>query len=242
MLSKKSKENPILLEARKVLLNRVSINENDRFVTVDEFRFQMWGAADGEASLRFWGVAHRERIYESELDNKKVLYRAQKRMNNMGRGIDFRSKPDAAGCIVRTYIFYPVVLAFYENEDGFLELAAFTPRWLTSGLVMAIVMRKFDKNMKDLVTRSELDEKGISERFFGFISEKKEGLKEKKAENKKKKIKKKKAKALKKQEEKKAREELKAAEKAAENQEAEDLDENEEVDVLSIDWSSDTDE
>ena len=239
MLTKKSRKNPILMEARKVLLNRVTINENDRFVTVDEFRFQMWGAADGEAPLRFWGVSHREHIYNSRLDHRKVVYRARKRMATLGRGIDFKSDPNAAGCIVRTYIFYPVVLAFRETDEGVLELAAFTPRWLTSGLAIAVVVRKFEKAMSDLCERSETDEKGLSEKVHGFFSGGKEKLSKKKADKKNEKINRKKEKYNKKYDEKKLEEAIEKAKKRADGQEKEESYETDEIDeVLNMDWSS----
>ncbi len=242
MLSKKSKENPILMEARKVLLNHVTINENDRFVTVDEFRFQMWGAADGESNLRFWGIAHREHIYESKMDNKKVLYRARKRMTTMGRGIDFKCDPNAAGCIVRTYVFYPVVLALHGTEEGQLELEAFTPRWLTAGLAIAIVVRKFEKVMKDLAERSETDEKTSIEKFHSFISEKKENFKKKKEEKKQKKTEKKKKKFHKKKDDERLAREIERAKLRAAGVEVEDSDEDDELaEVLSMDWGSDSD-
>ena len=236
LLSKKSKNNPILMEARKVLLNRVTINDNDRFVTVDEFRFQMWGAADGEAPLRFWGIAHRERLYESKIDHRKVIYRAQKRMNTLGRGIDYKVDQEVAGCIVRTYVFYPVVLAFRETEDKKLQLEAYTPRWLTSGLAIAIVARKFDKVMEDLITRSESDKKGLIEKLHGFIENKKAAFRKKKEENKKKK----KEKIDKKYDEKKIQEDIERAKRKAAGLETDGSDNYQEYDdVLSVDWSSD---
>ncbi|MBO4863676.1 MAG: hypothetical protein J5517_04885 [Eubacterium sp.] len=176
------------MEARKVLLNQVTINAHDRFVTVDEFRFQMWGAADGEASLRFWGVAHRERTYKSDMNNRKVIFRAEKRMITLGRGINYKSNPDAAGCIVRTYIFYPVVLAFYENKEGVLELAAFTPRWLTSGLAISTVVRKFEKAMDGVIERMDPEDKSLSEKIHDFFEKKKKKRQENKDKRRKQKI------------------------------------------------------
>lgn len=242
MLTKKSKKNPILMEARKVLLNHVKINANDRFVTVDEFRFQMWGAADGEASLRFWGVAHREHIYESKMDHKKVIYRAQKRMSSLGRGIDFKSDMDVAGCIVRTYIFYPVVLAFYETENGILELAAYTPRWITAGLAMSVVIRKFEKSMEDLAERSETDRNGLSDKLGAFIKDKKAKYKSKHEEKQKEKNEKKKAKIAKKNDEKLLKEEIERAKRKAAGLEVEDSEDDYIEEVLNMNWSSDEDE
>ena len=174
MLSRKDRKNPILLEARQVLLNHVTIDSNDRFVIVDEFRFQLWGAADGEASLRFWGVAKRKLKYKSNLSNTQAVYKVNKRITTLGRGINYKSNDKAAGCIVRTYIFYPVVLAFYENEEGELELAAFTPKWLTAGLAISVVVRKFEKIMDGLVERIETEDKTLSEKIHSHFADKKE--------------------------------------------------------------------
>lgn len=181
MLTKKSKKNPLLMEARKVLLNQVTLGKNDHLVTVNEFRFQLWGAADGEGSLRTWGVSHREYKYKqnSKLSNKQVIFKVAKRFGNMGRVIDFQSEPDAVGCLVRTYIFYPVVLAFHE-KDGELELAAFTPRCLVSGLTNWIVARKFEKSMDDMIERDREGESTFKERLRLRAEEAEERRKEKK--------------------------------------------------------------
>ncbi len=174
-----------MLEARQVLLNHVTIDSNDRFVTVDEFRFQLWGAADGEASLRFWGLAKRKFIFKSNLSNTQAVFKVNRRITTLGRGINFKSNDKAAGCIVRTYVFYPVVLAFYENEEGELELAAFTPKWLTAGLAISVVVRKFEKIMDGLVERVETEDKTLSEKIHSYFADKKEERQNRIEKNKK---------------------------------------------------------
>ena len=240
MLTKKSRNNPILMEARKVLLNHVTIGPDDKFVTVDEFRFQMWGAADGEAPLRFWGVANRKFTYRSDLDNTKVIYKAAKRMTTMGRGINFKSDPDAAGCIVRTYIFYPVVLAFYENDENELELAAFTPRWLTSGIAIRVVARKFNKVMEGTAECISMQKKTIVERFREHLSDKRKAKQEKKDEKKNKKLKKQFDKELEKEV---LRMKAKSNKNDSEGKESKESADDEELkkvyeEVLSSDWGT----
>ncbi len=153
MLTKKSKNNPMLMEARKVLLNQVMLDTDGHFVVTDEMRFPLWGAADGESKLRFWGVSSRAYDYSSDLSNTKTIYKVENLMGTIGRLINMKSVEGAAACLVKSYIFYPVVLVFYESDDGKLTLSAFSARSLTSPLGVRLAVLKFDKAVDGLASR-----------------------------------------------------------------------------------------
>ena len=153
----KKEKNPMLLEARKVLLNQVELDIDGKFVTTTEARFPLWGAADGEDKIRMYGVSNRTYYYDSDLNDKKAVFRAGKAMANIGRGINLRSNRDAVACLVKTYIFYPTVLIFYEGENDAGEdqlcLTAYTPRTFTSALAIKLAISKFDKSAGDDLDR-----------------------------------------------------------------------------------------
>ena len=155
MLTKKSKNNPMLMEARKVLLNQVVLDADGHFLTTNEVRFPLWGAADGESKLRVWGLTSREYNYSSELSNTKTLFKVENLMGTIGRLINLRCDNQAAACLVKSYVFYPVVLVFHEDEEEKLVLSAFSPRSLTSALAVRLAVLKFDKTVDGLVDRLE---------------------------------------------------------------------------------------
>lgn len=167
--SVKKEKDPIYLEARKVLLNQVELDKDGRFITTTEARFPLWGAADGENRIRVFGVSNRTFVYDADVDNKKAVFKAGKAMANIGRGINLRSNKNAAACLVKTYIFYPTVLIFYEDEDGGLLLRAFTPRTYTSGLAIKLAVKKFEKSIGDEIERLGKDSgplSGIKDAYY----------------------------------------------------------------------------
>lgn len=154
MLSKKSKNDGILMEAYYVLLGYVRMDREGRFVAVDEPAVA-FGPADGANKLRFLGVSRRKRIYESGRSNRQAVFDAGKAFRNIGKEIHFLSREDVYGCQIRTYVFYPVVLAFCENEEGKLMLTAYTARCFTSWIATRIAMRLFEKNTASFLIRDE---------------------------------------------------------------------------------------
>lgn len=152
MLSKASKKNTILLEARCVLMNQVVRDIDGRYVADEDSPAQGFGPADGANKIRFLGITQVYRIYSSDMNHTKAVYKSIKAFGNIGRGIRFLTRENANGCLVKTYIFYPVVLAFYENDEGELQLSAFTPRCFTSRLAARLAVRKFEKEFGDNFT------------------------------------------------------------------------------------------
>ena len=149
---KKAKD-PVLLEARKVLLNQVVLNKDGSFSAANERRIALWGAADGENRIRMFGVSQRLSYYETSLSDKKAVFRAGKAMANIGRAVKLSSDESAVACLVKTYIFYPAVLVFNIDDDGEPCLTVFTARTLTAGLAAALSRKKFEKSAEDFLTR-----------------------------------------------------------------------------------------
>ncbi len=157
---KKKKDDPYYIEAKKVLLNHVELDVDGHFITTDEFRFQLWGAADGENMLRIWGLSSRAFIYHSEQNNTQAVFKVGKAMSNIGRGINLRLEDDdAVACLVRPVITYPVVLVFGQNEEKELVLSAYTPRCPTAFLAIKLAVGKLDKNLDGVVERLDNGEK-----------------------------------------------------------------------------------
>ena len=169
MLSKKSRNNPILMEAYYVLLGHVALDEDGKLVAVENTGVS-WGPADGATKLRTLGVSRSHRIYDSNRNNTQAVYDVGKVFSNIGRGIHFTSRDKIYGCQIRTYVFYPVVLAFFENDEHRLQLSAFTARTLTSRIAIALAFRRFEKNASGFLVRA--------------TDVKKEGKAEEKAEKK----------------------------------------------------------
>ena len=154
MLSKKSRNNPILMEAYHVLLGYVELDRDGKIIPMDG-PTGITAPADGAGRIRNFGITHVKKRYISGKSNKQVMFEAKKAFKNLGRGIYFFSQEDVYGCQLKSYVFYPVVLAFYENEDGQLQLSAFTARCLTARLAARIAIRQFEKVTGNFLTRDE---------------------------------------------------------------------------------------
>ena len=142
---KARRNDPLYLEARKVLLNQITLDEDGHFITLEHFRVSPWGTADGEGRTRFLGVSRKTFFYSCEQNNTQAVYKAGKTMSNIGRGINLRTEENAVACLVKTYIFYPTVLIFRETDEDELALTAYTPRTFSSQLAIKLSVRKFDK-------------------------------------------------------------------------------------------------
>ena len=145
------KKDPIYSEARKILLNQIELDKDGRFKTIDEMRFPLWGSADGESRTRFMGLSRKTYYFDSTENSTQAIYKVRKAMANMGRGVNISADRDVACCIVKTYVFYPVVLMFYEDDEGTLTLTNYTPRAFFSFFPKMIAFRKFTRAMEGVI-------------------------------------------------------------------------------------------
>ena len=137
-----------------MLLGYVAHDRDGRIIPLEDPSVII-GPTDGAGKLRTLGITHVKRKYDSGKNNTKTLYEVGKVFSFIGRGIHFFSAENVYGCQMKSYVFYPVVLAFYENEEGILQLSAFTPRCLTARIAAGISIRKFEKATKGILTRDE---------------------------------------------------------------------------------------
>ncbi len=177
---KRSKD-PFITEIKRVLLYHVEIDTDGRFKAVDRARLQTWGPAEGEHKILTVGMSHREYIYTSDLNNTKAIYQVRKALERMGRGVNLATRDGAACSIVKSVIFYPVLVVFYENDDGDLELDFYTARTFNAWLAILRVSRKFDKVTDGIVSRVANEKSyGKYKRMFGAISDSLKSLSAKK--------------------------------------------------------------
>ena len=146
------------MEAYNILLGHVGKAEDGRLVALEDAPVY-WGPTDGATKLRTLGVTRMHRYYDSGRNNKQTVYEIGKMFKNIGREIAFLSRDNLYGCQMKTYIFYPVVLAFYENDEQKLQLSAFTARCLTSRLAAYLSIRRFEKVTKDMLIRAANEKK-----------------------------------------------------------------------------------
>ncbi|MBR1598491.1 MAG: hypothetical protein IJ661_06275 [Lachnospiraceae bacterium] len=153
MLSKKDKANPLLMESRKLLLNQVDVGEDGRLNAVDEIRTFRYGAAEGEHKVRISGITTRDFLYRTKYNRAKAVYQASEAMKNIGRRANLKCMNDAAACIIKSPVFYPVVIVFYENSDGRMQLSAFTAKAFMSLFAINSALKKFDRELPDAMVR-----------------------------------------------------------------------------------------
>ncbi len=153
MWSRRERLDPLLNEAKRILLFQMEEDSNGHLRAVDRVRFPVFGSADGEAKVRFGGITVREFFYESDHNDTKTLYTVAETMKEIGRRVDLRYNEDAVCCLVKTYIFYPVLLVFFVNEEGTLQLSTFTGRSLTAVLATNLALDKLDKRLPESMKR-----------------------------------------------------------------------------------------
>ena len=147
----KREKDEFMVEVKHALQYHVEIDSDGRFKVVERTRLQTWGPAEGEHKILTLGITAREYIYTSDVNNNKSIFRVKKALESMGRGVNMVSKDNITAALVKHFIFYPVLITFYENEDGKLELALFTARSFTASLAIMRVKRRFDKGTKDML-------------------------------------------------------------------------------------------
>lgn len=153
MLSKKDRANPLLMEARLLLLNQVNVGSDGLLVAVDELRTFIYGAAEGEHKVRISGITTRDFLYRTKYNSVKAVYQASEAMKNIGRRAHLQCMDNAAACIIKSPVFYPVVIVFYENSNGRMQLSAYTGRAFLSLFAINSALKKFDKELPDAMVR-----------------------------------------------------------------------------------------
>ena len=136
-----------------LLLNQVNVGADGLLVAVDELRTFIYGAAEGEHKVRISGITTRDFFYRTKYNSVKAVYQASEAMKNIGRRAHLQCIDNAAACIIKSPIFYPVVIVFYENGNGRMQLSAYTGRAFLSLFAINSALKKFDKELPDAIVR-----------------------------------------------------------------------------------------
>ena len=136
-----------------LLLNQVNVGPDGLLVAVDELRTFIYGAAEGEHKVRISGITTRDFFYRTKYNSVKAVYQASEAMKNIGRRAHLQCMDNAAACIIKSPIFYPVVIVFYENGNGRMQLSAYTGRAFMSLFAINSALKKFDKELPDAMVR-----------------------------------------------------------------------------------------
>ena len=148
---KKRDIGPFMTEVKHALLYHVEIDTDGRFKIVERARLQTWGPAEGEHKILTVGITERQYLYTSNQNNNKSIFNARKTLESMGRGVNLTSKDNIVAALVKHFIFYPVLITFYENDEGQLELGLYTARTFTAGLAILRVRKRFEKATKEML-------------------------------------------------------------------------------------------
>lgn len=141
------------MESRMLLLNQVDVQKDGMLVAVDELRTFRYGAAEGEHKVRISGITTRDFFYRTKYNRAKAVFQASEAMKNIGRRVQLQCMDQAAACIIKSPIFYPVVIVFYENEHGQKQLSTFTAKAFLSLFAINSALKKFDKELPDGMER-----------------------------------------------------------------------------------------
>ena len=142
-----------MMEAYHILLGHVVKAADGRLVAMED-PGMYWGPTDGATKLRTLGVTRVHRFYDSGKNNTQAVFDTGKLFKNMGREVVFLSREKTYGCQMKTYVFYPVVLAFYENDEHKLQLSAFTARCLTARIATGLAIKRFEKMTRGILVRA----------------------------------------------------------------------------------------
>ncbi|MCR5624617.1 MAG: hypothetical protein K6G11_05170 [Lachnospiraceae bacterium] len=180
MLTKESKNNPILMEAREFLLGHYRVEEDGSLTAISAMESRINGPIDGSQKIITLGISHQSYNYNFGVDNKKALKKARGVMKNIGRPLNDFGDGDMAACMIKTYVFYPTVAVFRINDNDVPELSVFTARATFAFVAILIAVRKFE-NAFDV----DFDKETVKKKsFFEKRRERKEEKARKKAEKK----------------------------------------------------------
>lgn len=135
-----------LKEVKKALLGNLTIGEDGRMVPVSGFNMNWWGTADGSFGTRLFGIAEKTVTFTSSKGKTKMVYEAAKVMEDFGRGLDFESVYAGASCLLRHFLFRPVVLVFEADEEaeGEYMLSVYCGRDILTYFSMRRAIRLFE--------------------------------------------------------------------------------------------------
>ena len=141
-------------EIRNVLLGKTALDEDGKLTSLSKGEFHLpAGVSDGATAVRFLGVAHRSRRYDTNLTEKKAMAAAETTMREIGRGLSLREQPDTAACLIRYMLTRPAVLTFrYVNDVP--TLTAWAGRGLTGWISLRRALGAFARHAPETLRLS----------------------------------------------------------------------------------------
>lgn len=151
--------NELKKEIREALLGSLVPGDEMLRVSVNRWAKYRAGMQDGYDKVRFWGVMSRKRWYLSRKSAKQIRELAVKGMQRMGRMIELESEPDLEAVYCTYLLNNPTILTFQRNQDGSIELTAYSGRGLNGWISCFRTLNRFQKEVPEVLQRmSEEDE------------------------------------------------------------------------------------
>lgn len=186
-------------EIKEALLGSLVPSDGRLVVSTNRWAKYRAGMQDGYDKVRIFGVMSRKRWYLSRKKAKQIRELAVKGMQNMGRMISLSSAPDLEAVYCSYLINNPAILTFQRNQDGTIELTAYSGRGFSGWLACFRTLNRFQKEVPEVLQRMSEEDEQL----------KKNELREERAENKRQfkqaKIERKQEKKLRRREKRKAR-------------------------------------
>ena len=147
-------------EIRSVLLGNFSVSDDGITIAGKNRVITPYGIADGAQNVVFLGIKQKKFVYRTTLKNyNQVTYRVYKTMADIGRVFEMESTPEAVACLIKSYVFRPVVLIFEEvrsseNKDSYLQLTACGGRSPLAIIPVLRAVSRFDSLLPKEIFRS----------------------------------------------------------------------------------------
>ena len=146
-------------EIREALLGSLVPGDEMLRVSVNRWAKYRAGMQDGYDKVRFFGVMSRKRWYLSRKNAKQIRELAFKGMQRMGRMIELSSAPDLLTVYCTYLMNNPTILTFQRNQDGSIELTAYSGRGFNGWISCFRTLNRFQKEVPEVLQRmSEEDE------------------------------------------------------------------------------------
>lgn len=146
-------------EIKEALLGSLIPSDGRLQVSTNRWAKYRAGMQDGYDKVRFFGVMSRKRWYLSRKNAKQIRELAVKGMQNMGRMMELSSAPELEAVYCSYLLSNPAILTFQRNQDGTIELTAYSGRGFSGWVSCFRTLNRFQKEVPEVLQRlSEEDE------------------------------------------------------------------------------------
>ena len=146
-------------EIKEALLGSLIPSDGRLQVSTNRWAKYRAGMQDGYDKVRIFGVMSRKRWYLSRKNAKQIRELAVKGMQNMGRMMELSSAPELEAVYCSYLLNNPAILTFQRNQDGTIELTAYSGRGFSGWVSCFRTLNRFQKEVPEVLQRmSEEDE------------------------------------------------------------------------------------